>query len=1194
MSKILILLIILLAIPAGIYLAQSSKTYIPKAAEDTTTAFRCQPQEVGQPSTQCTYNSSPGVQWKRYDYCLDTNDDSQCDEYYCKWSECEPLSSPAPSASPVSCGSGQNIISYRCDANGPKLILSWNIQGAYVDENGRFRCNVFIKRSNSNEPDYTISSDCQDSQEISYLGSAPIQNGGYDLYISNGSHGCYNEAIDSTFLTCPAQTTNLPAPSTEPPPSPIPQTPPPLPTDINQLRSDILRYFKINFVSDFFKNPSNKYTLDYAWEVFWKINSAAPNFFKLVQEQHPIVEIYTTTKVGRRERERIYLRNTEGSPLVRAPFSQESKQFYIQNLIHELGHIVHGDPINSPYDNDLKKIVENEGFLTAYSAGALVTDSPICQNRQLTGTEINSYRLNENFAESVSYFINEEIPEQSYSGDCLRRYNSNPLYNGSHPLHFEYIREILGGARANYPDFASCKFTRGRTNAPIPNATLRSWISEIATKEQIPVGVLASKVMHENESFVTNNSQAQQAVDNNYYYIVSQVNQGLNKDTNAIGLAQISVGKTPMYRDGRYIGTADHCKVLLQTGILQRAAEKVGKSIRSENYYCVDNMDERVRRFCQTNRVIRNEKFYTPDKSADPQYINLCNLRDNIVTGAEFLKTKLGAGSWNNDADIRSAIEAYYGDCYYGGSNYCQEVVNDTKACQPQITSPAPLASPSSSIVVTNVFVNYNSLSHGGTDIINTSDGQRINLNRDALCSSGKFQDYFIGIRYSNSRADGTDDKVEKIRFILDNNSSICGTSALAIPKPEGLEYSCLDSSHAKVKWNNIPGTYQYALRVDNLTDGWVGAECVNGRAPNDHCYKVGDNNAILIVSPGVNYDFWIHTYDPSKKELSDASEHLPIICGTSSSPISPPSPISQPVITPPTLQPASCGNNQATVSWDNVSGAKGYDLRADPTSGSGGISYPANNCSPHSVCVNGYSSNSITLSLSQNKQYRFWIHTVGSDGKSTTSFSETVINCPVTANFTPSNLVSSCANNIVTLSWLGNSSKYALRLDKQTDNNWGPCGPGAPDDFCKDDITTNSYRFQIEPTVQYKWWVHGVGADDKYSDASVNTPFSCSKTQVFSSIDDINTKIICSAGNQVLFYRPSANASSHEVRLDNLADGWTGCSSPAGDSCIKLNPNVTTIDNIQRNTFYRIWYHDVYSNGSYGIAKGDIRFKCE
>lgn len=242
-----------------------------------------------------------------------------------------------------------------------------------------------------------------------------------------------------------------------------------------------------------------------------------------------------------------------------------------------------------------------------------------------------------------------------------------------------------GGAPTGAPtafistsDISQCKFTRGGTSAPIKSRVLQSWITETAAKENIPIAIMASVTMHENPDFVSNADDQHDAIKNNYYYRVSKVNEGSNKNTNAIGLFQISVGQTPTSE-----GIVDHCEALFGSGIITKAADKLGKKVREKSYYCVLDFDERVKRFCQTDRVERNRTYGIPDKPYDESYINLCNLQDNILTGAVFLNTTIRGKSWDDAANLRSAISGFYGACVYPGGDYCTEVAADYQSCKP-------------------------------------------------------------------------------------------------------------------------------------------------------------------------------------------------------------------------------------------------------------------------------------------------------------------------------------------------------------------------------------------------------------------------------------------------------------------------------------------------------------------------------
>ncbi len=233
---------------------------------------------------------------------------------------------------------------------------------------------------------------------------------------------------------------------------------------------------------------------------------------------------------------------------------------------------------------------------------------------------------------------------------------------------------------------SSCKFTRAGESAPIKSSILAGWISNVATKEGIPPAIMASVARHENPDFTKNADDNHDAIKNNYYYIVSQLNQDINKETNAIGLMQISTGKTPTQNS-----VVDHCPGLISSGTLKRAADNLGKKLHDEagdgglSYYCTSNLDERIQKLCQTTQIVKNKVIYTPDSTLDDSYLNLCRIQDNLAVSIEILKGKIGSGNWQKETDVKGAIGGYYGGCLYPGGDYCTEVWQDVQNCQTQL-----------------------------------------------------------------------------------------------------------------------------------------------------------------------------------------------------------------------------------------------------------------------------------------------------------------------------------------------------------------------------------------------------------------------------------------------------------------------------------------------------------------------------
>lgn len=116
--------------------------------------------------------------------------------------------------------------------------------------------------------------------------------------------------------------------------------------------------------------------------------------------------------------------------------------FFKQILIHELGHRIKGTAgTTSPTcNNQTIEQIESEGYLTYYAEHATPAQvrTPACgDNDQIT-------RSDEDFGESVSYYINNKMGELNYGSDCSTYNSVNPYTRGDRPAHKAYIQCLLG------------------------------------------------------------------------------------------------------------------------------------------------------------------------------------------------------------------------------------------------------------------------------------------------------------------------------------------------------------------------------------------------------------------------------------------------------------------------------------------------------------------------------------------------------------------------------------------------------------------------------------------------------------------------------------------------------------------------------------------------------------------------------
>lgn len=185
----------------------------------------------------------------------------------------------------------------------------------------------------------------------------------------------------------------------------------------------------------------------YAWAaaILSHANQVAPKFKDLLKTNHPspieivpICNISNSSQLGQ-----IQIANCNGKG------AMAGEIFFQQLFIHELAHKINGSR-PGVLGSQLHSFVTagGEGYLTAYSQNASPLSYEICANPdyQYNASDLLNTRIDEDFAESISYFINDQTPEQSY--DCGLKWNDNlnPYAGGKrNPLHYQFISDLLKG-----------------------------------------------------------------------------------------------------------------------------------------------------------------------------------------------------------------------------------------------------------------------------------------------------------------------------------------------------------------------------------------------------------------------------------------------------------------------------------------------------------------------------------------------------------------------------------------------------------------------------------------------------------------------------------------------------------------------------------------------------------------------------
>lgn len=195
------------------------------------------------------------------------------------------------------------------------------------------------------------------------------------------------------------------------------------------LRGDIKNQFGVEFESGF-----SSRVLTWAWEALWTAQQRSPNFFSLLRTRYSVVNIKAGAAITNTSGNTIMIKNTASGPLYSEPY-------FKQIFIHELGHVIYG-PRYSPNPTFQSKIneaiVKDGGTITAYAENSTEDPNRIC------GTPDASTKASEDFADSVSYFINSNQEELTY-GCGIKNPGKNPFQTGKYPNHLLFIQNLLLG-----------------------------------------------------------------------------------------------------------------------------------------------------------------------------------------------------------------------------------------------------------------------------------------------------------------------------------------------------------------------------------------------------------------------------------------------------------------------------------------------------------------------------------------------------------------------------------------------------------------------------------------------------------------------------------------------------------------------------------------------------------------------------
>ena len=154
----------------------------------------------------------------------------------------------------------------------------------------------------------------------------------------------------------------------------------------------------------------------------------------------------------------------------------------------------------------------------------------------------------------------------------------------------------------------------------------------------------------------------------------------------------------------------------------------------------------------------------------------------------------------------------------------------------------------------------------------------------------------------------------------------VCCHKGVCTPeKTQNFSFSCNSDNTVTFAWSVNPAATRYALRVNDLSNGWVGDQKNNNCStinPGDACVNDLPIDPTLYTFPityGNVYNAWIYTVAGSRMS-EEASYLYNITCAA---------PTPTPFPCPANINQSCNGSGtQATISWDPIAAAVGYVLR--------------------------------------------------------------------------------------------------------------------------------------------------------------------------------------------------------------------------------------------------------------------------
>lgn len=204
--------------------------------------------------------------------------------------------------------------------------------------------------------------------------------------------------------------------------------PPPASANQQQLHDDILNKFGLDM------DVSLPYSyLKWAWEKLWNVSNT--RFLELIRGlQNNVIQVIRSDGPYNEQATCTTIRMSGQSSATGQPYPES---LFKVVFIHELSHIIENcNSANSGFSKLQDSVPAKEEYLTSYSQNSLAC--------AVTRTD----NLKEDYAESVSYYLNPEFPEQDI-GICASfrpKDSLNPYNRNTSEIHKQIMTEVLGGS----------------------------------------------------------------------------------------------------------------------------------------------------------------------------------------------------------------------------------------------------------------------------------------------------------------------------------------------------------------------------------------------------------------------------------------------------------------------------------------------------------------------------------------------------------------------------------------------------------------------------------------------------------------------------------------------------------------------------------------------------------------------------